>query len=179
MKIAIGIISLLILSNLPNKIDFGSKKAGQNWYAVNDGVMGGLSDGSLKLTENSLKFEGTISLENNGGFSSIRSEYGQYDLSKYTKVTMRIKTDNSSFALLLERHKRWFRPYFKQEFKVTAGEWQTVTFDFSEFDEYTVGRKKATTMTKSDLSSVIRMGFITNDKTAKAFSLEIDYIEFL
>lgn len=179
MKVAIGIISLFILSNLSNKIDFGNNKIGKNWYAVNDGVMGGLSDGNVQLTENSLKFEGTISLENNGGFSSIRSEYGQYDLSKYTKVTMRIKTDNSSFALLLERHKRWFRPYFKQEFKVTAGEWQTVTFELSKFNEYEVGRKKATTMTKSDLSSIIRMGFITNDKTAKDFSLEIDYMEFL
>jgi len=39
---------------------------------VNDGVMGGVSDGRFRVTERqTLEFYGTLSLENNGGFASV------------------------------------------------------------------------------------------------------------
>ncbi len=41
---------------------------------VNDGVMGGLSKGDPAVSkQQKLVFKGGISLENNGGFSSIRT----------------------------------------------------------------------------------------------------------
>ena len=49
-------------------------KDGMSWQVVNDGVMGGLSEG--KLTPNlagTMMFSGMLSLENNGGFSTFRS----------------------------------------------------------------------------------------------------------
>ena len=55
------------------KIDFGKKKDGRNWQVVNDGVMGGLSEGEAQLTDDSVVFKGNVSLDNNGGFSSLRS----------------------------------------------------------------------------------------------------------
>jgi hypothetical protein len=47
-------------------------KANQ-WIIVNDGVMGGISTSSIKLTntQNGV-FSGTVKLENNGGFASVR-----------------------------------------------------------------------------------------------------------
>jgi hypothetical protein len=54
-------------------IDFTDKKAGHQMNVVNDGVMGGLSQGTIEMTQNdSLLFKGNISLQNNGGFSSFR-----------------------------------------------------------------------------------------------------------
>jgi hypothetical protein len=51
-------------------IDFTDKKAGHQMNVVNDGVMGGLSQGAIEMTQNdSLLFKGNISLQNNGGFS--------------------------------------------------------------------------------------------------------------
>ncbi|HEY5775431.1 MAG TPA: CIA30 family protein, partial [Xanthomonadales bacterium] len=55
------------------------------WRSINDGVMGGLSAGGMSQTVEGLKFAGRLSLENNGGFSSVRRSVSQ-DLSKATAV---------------------------------------------------------------------------------------------
>jgi hypothetical protein len=52
------------------------------WRVVDDGVMGGRSKGNLQISdEGVLTFEGTLSLENNGGFSSLRTDSLKKDLS--------------------------------------------------------------------------------------------------
>ena len=69
MKYFLGIclFSILMITNKPYKVDFGKNKDGKEWRVVNDGVMGGLSRGSLALTDNSILFKGEVSLDNNGG----------------------------------------------------------------------------------------------------------------
>ena len=45
-----------------------------DWTVTNDGIMGGLSKGKLEFTErNTMKFSGSLSLKNNGGFTTVRS----------------------------------------------------------------------------------------------------------
>ncbi len=51
------------------------------WRAINDGVMGGISAGRMVGIDYGLSFEGELSLENNGGFASVRRLVGQ-DLSE-------------------------------------------------------------------------------------------------
>ena len=54
-------------------IDFRTPDSGY-WTIVNDGVMGGVSDGRFRITaDQTMEFFGTLSLENNGGFASVRS----------------------------------------------------------------------------------------------------------
>ncbi|MEM1443591.1 MAG: CIA30 family protein, partial [Verrucomicrobiota bacterium] len=51
---------------------------GPDWSIVNDGVMGGLSKGKVEISkEGIMTFSGTLSLENNGGFSL--AETGKID----------------------------------------------------------------------------------------------------
>ena len=65
-------------------IDFTDKKADHQMNVVNDGVMGGLSQGRIEMTQNdSLLFKGNISLQNNGGFSSFRIGGKLWDLSAW------------------------------------------------------------------------------------------------
>ena len=42
-------------------------------WIVNDGVMGGVSQSGLRHDPQGMIFEGQVSLENNGGFASMRS----------------------------------------------------------------------------------------------------------
>jgi NADH dehydrogenase [ubiquinone] 1 alpha subcomplex assembly factor 1 len=49
------------------------KPASADWHVIDDGVMGGLSRGRATAEGQSLRFDGDLSLENNGGFSSIRT----------------------------------------------------------------------------------------------------------
>ena len=48
----------------------GGRSQGQ-WSIVNDDVMGGISQGQAQAVDDVLLFRGQISLENNGGFSSV------------------------------------------------------------------------------------------------------------
>jgi hypothetical protein len=63
--------------------DFTETDAAREWQTVNDGVMGGVSDGKFKITDKKpLEFYGTLSLENNGGFASVRSKAKKLGLEK-------------------------------------------------------------------------------------------------
>ena len=52
-----------------------------NWKVVNDTVMGGRSSSRWTSNSSAFIFEGNLSLENNGGFASIRCELKNNDLS--------------------------------------------------------------------------------------------------
>ena len=81
-------------------IDFTDKKAGHQMNVVNDGVMGGLSQGTIEMTQNdSLLFKGNISLQNNGGFSSFRIAGKLWDLSAWKGVEILVKGDGRSVWL--------------------------------------------------------------------------------
>jgi len=55
--------------------DFDKPDAAKQWQTVNDAVMGGVSDGRFKINEDKkMEFYGILSLENNGGFASVRSK---------------------------------------------------------------------------------------------------------
>ena len=54
------------LPNGPRLLDFSSAQSAEDWYAINDGVMGGVSSGRITWTgEGTVTFEGRVSLENN------------------------------------------------------------------------------------------------------------------
>jgi hypothetical protein len=53
--------------------DFPTADDVRGWRVVNDTVMGGVSTGRLAWERNALVFTGTLSLDNNGGFASVRS----------------------------------------------------------------------------------------------------------
>lgn len=66
--------------------------ANQRWYVINDSVMGGVSNSQVTQTQESLLFTGNVSLDNNGGFASIRTELNTQ--SQNTKaIVLRVKGD--------------------------------------------------------------------------------------
>ena len=155
-------------------VDFSDDQ--QNWYVLNDGVMGGLSKGTLTFEDGLMIFEGKVSLENNGGFASIRNPWNELDLSDAKKIKIRYRSTGQNFAMTLEREKQWYQPNFKVDIPISE-EWRELTIKPSDFKAHQVGRKLDYTMTKDEMKNVIRMGFITNDKAATNFKLEIDYIQ--
>ena len=54
--------------------DFASSSAVDDWHAIDDRVMGGVSQSRLRHDPaGHAVFEGVVSLEHNGGFASVRS----------------------------------------------------------------------------------------------------------
>ncbi len=170
-------LSLISSTTEPMRIDFGNEKDGRDWRTLLDGVMGGLSQGRMARNSNSLSFNGSVSLANNGGFSSLRSPFGAVDLSAYQTLVIRARGEGQSFAVVLESDRRWYAPYFKKSFRPTD-DWQTFEIPLAEFDLYQVGRKIGSVPTEEALAATIRIGIVTNDKKEGPFSLEVDFIEF-
>jgi hypothetical protein len=160
------------------KIDFGSEKVDGGWYVVNDGVMGGLSQSRIAFTKDAMIFQGNLSLENNGGFASIRTPWGNYDLSQFNKIVMRIKGDGRNYGFVLSNATRFYLPNYKHDIASKEDKWTTIELPLREFHEEIVGRKTGKMVQEKNLEDVIRMGIILSDKIPGPFKLEIDYIEF-
>ena len=64
---------------------FDKPDSAKPWQTVNDGVMGGRSVGRFKINEDQkMEFFGTLSLENNGGFASVRARGGNLGVKQAT-----------------------------------------------------------------------------------------------
>src|SRR5208282_479964 len=79
--------------------DFSKPYAVKAWQIVNDGVMGGVSQRNVRIVEKNLEFSSTLSLENNGGFSSVRSKAAKMDLSKYDGLVFKVRGDGRDYYL--------------------------------------------------------------------------------
>jgi monofunctional biosynthetic peptidoglycan transglycosylase len=79
---------------------FDEAAVAKRWQTVNDGVMDGRSDGRFRINEaRNLEFYGTLSLENNGGFASVRSRGTKLGLAKGESIVTRVKGDGREFSL--------------------------------------------------------------------------------
>ena len=68
------------MSSMEKQIVFDFNKTSniKNWIVVDDAVMGGKSVGSFELSnEGNGVFKGNVSLENNGGFSSVKYKFSK------------------------------------------------------------------------------------------------------
>ena len=82
--------------------EFATPAASRDWQTVNDGVMGGVSDGRFKINEGkTLEFSGALSLENNGGFASVRSRPKKLGLETGDVLIARLRGDGRDYTLNL------------------------------------------------------------------------------
>ncbi len=80
--------------------DFNKNSDLQNWVIVDDVVMGGESSGSFgSSSEGYGIFKGSISLDNNGGFSSVRYQFERKIVKDFTKIILKIKGDSKNISL--------------------------------------------------------------------------------
>jgi len=157
-------------------IDFTDKKAGHQMNVVNDGVMGGLSQGTIEMTQNdSLLFKGNISLQNNGGFSSFRIAGKLWDLSAWKGVEILVKGDGRTYGLRATTDEKFLRSSvsFTADFKTVKDEWVKLQIPFSKMKASWRGRKLDRNF---DPAQIKGLGIILADKQAGKFALEIKSI---
>ena len=153
-------------------IDLKDEVDDVQWKSVNDGVMGGRSMGSSYLTEaGNRMFKGTISLENNGGFSSVRTSGGKYDLSDYEGVEVKVRGDGRMYYFTARAdRKRMLAYWFPVQTK--AGEWMTVRVPFRFMYATSFGKKvKRAELNTKNITS---FGLMLYDKKAGDFAIELE-----
>ena len=146
------------------------------WRSINDGVMGGLSSGGMIQRDEGLRFTGELSLENNGGFSSVRRLVEQ-DLSGATSVRLEVRGDGREYQFRIRQDSQFDGVAWRAMFP-TENEWQTVEIALDEFVPVFRGR----TVAKAGpvvASRIEQIGFLLADKNDGRFKLDIRRIEFL
>ena len=118
----------------PFIMEFTTDATEPSWIAVNDGVMGGLSTGGPRLENNILHFTGTLSLENNGGFSSIRTKSLTQDFSAATHLVLRVKGDGREYSLNLYPNKPLVAFTYRATVQTKKDEWIEVKFPLDKFE---------------------------------------------
>ena len=154
-------------------VDFQKESSLQNWYTVDDVVMGGRSNGNFYINDHGHgEFTGTVSLENNGGFSSLRHVFSQKDVSSYTTISIRLKGDGKSyqFRAKSERSERYSYTYNFE----TSGEWQWVEIPMEAMVPTWRGRQL--NYPNYPAQNLEEIGILIGNKKAEKFSLEIDEI---
>jgi monofunctional biosynthetic peptidoglycan transglycosylase len=146
------------------------------WFSVNDGVMGGVSRGGAKRIDGSLHFRGVLSLENNGGFSSVRSGGPTRDLSGVQAIVLRVRGDGRTYRLQLATNAEFRRSRisYQAEFATRNGEWTEVTVPLAGLVPQFRGQRL--TGPPLDRSRIEEIGLSLADGNPGAFALEVDWI---
>jgi NADH dehydrogenase [ubiquinone] 1 alpha subcomplex assembly factor 1 len=156
--------------------DFSDPKAAAGWTAIHDVVMGGRSAGDIESTaDGSMLFEGVVSLENNGGFASIRSRPRQWDLGAYDGMVIRVLGDGKRYKLNLKTDSSFDGVMYRVSFETNEGEWQTLRFPFSDFWASFRGRV-VPDAPPLDPAHIASIGLLISDKQEGPFRLEIAWI---
>ena len=158
-------------------IDFASPKSGARWRIVNDGVMGGLSQSQMSVTtEQTGVFQGTVSLENNGGFASVRTEPADFGLAPSKGLELRVRGDGKRYQLRLRTDRDWDGIAYRATFDTADGEWTTIRLDFRDCIPSYRGRPVPSAPVL-DPARIRQIGFLISDKQEGSFRLEVGSIK--
>lgn len=156
-------------------IDFRNPES-TRWAIVNDGVMGGRSSSTIEPAgPATASFNGFVSLENNGGFASVRALFNDLDLTGYDGLQLRVRGDGRSYELRLRTSGNMDGIAYRARFSTQSNEWQDVFVPFSAFQPSFRGwvPRGAGPL---DLSSIRQVGFLIGDKRQGPFELEIAWV---
>jgi len=169
-------ISLIMATPTVSIFNFSSESEIDKWQIVNDGVMGGVSKSSLELTENGHgAFTGHASLENNGGFASVRLPCDVKVENNKQEIVLKIKGDAKTYQCRLKGDRSQSESYV-HEF-TTTGEWQTIRLKLKDFHPQYRGRKL--NGSNFNFENIKLFGFLISNKKEEDFELLIDSIYLL
>lgn len=158
----------------PMIFDFNDESSLDNWLVVDDVVMGGRSDGNLVINdEGHGEFRGDVSLENNGGFSSIRYRPSSMDVSDYSSILLKVKGDGKSYQLRI-KSSRFERHSYTYTFN-TSGDWEEIVIPMNEMTPTFRGMKLRISNYPGE--KLEEIGFLISNKKNESFKLIIDSIK--
>jgi uncharacterized surface protein with fasciclin (FAS1) repeats len=155
---------------------FESEESIKAWMSVNDSVMGGISKGGFtRSKEGTLVFSGELSLENNGGFSSIRMKSPAIDLTGTAALVVKARGDGRTYWLDLRTKDQMPASSYRAYLPTTAGEWKEIRVPLEDFKLQAYGQELP--LKSLDRTATVGLGFTLADKKAGPFEMEIASIK--
>ena len=169
----------LAMANEKTKVlfDFSGNEPAKGWQTVNDGVMGGVSEGKFKITNaKTMEFYGNLSLENNGGFTSVRTRPKDLGLAKGDALIVKVRGDGREYSLNLYVPTQRTAFSYRAAVKTKKDEWIEVRLPLKDFEATWFGRSvpDAGPVKAEDVNG---LGFLLGDKKAGPFKLEVEWIK--
>jgi NADH dehydrogenase [ubiquinone] 1 alpha subcomplex assembly factor 1 len=170
------IISLIIITATMQSatiFNFNKTSDTSNWKIVDDVVMGGRSSGKFYVNKkDNCVFEGSVSLENNGGFSSLRYRFNKMSTKSYSKVILKVKGDGKSYQFRVKRKSSDYYSYII--YFNTSKDWETIELRLP--DMYPTYRGRKLNISNYDGNSIEEIAFLIGNKKVENFKLEIESI---
>lgn len=146
----------------------------RQWHVVDDNVMGGKSSGNFKLSEEGFGvFEGNISLENSGGFSSVRYGFPKISIKEFSKVILRLKGDGKEYQFRIKAKAEDAHSYIA--YFLTSGEWQEIEIPLNTM--FPTFRGRELDQPDFDKDYIEEIAFLIGNKKKENFVLMLEKIE--
>jgi len=146
------------------------------WRPVDDVVMGGVSRSSFERAGAGVaRFSGNVSLENFGGFASVRTPPRDWDAAGAQAFLLRVRGDGKTYKFTVRTSDGFDGIQYQSRFTTTAGEWTDVRLPVREFVATFRGRK-VPFAASLDPAKARAIGFMISDKQAGPFELLVDRI---
>lgn len=150
-------------------------KTEKRWRIVNDDVMGGLSSSKAIVEDNKIIFSGTVSLENNGGFASLRSPVKDYNFEQFSRIEIKINGDGKRYSISMKETTYFSGYFYTSTFETKKDEWIIVRIPFDQFTLYYFG-KETNSKKKIPLGDIKEISLLIGDKQERNFRVEIEYV---
>lgn len=169
------LIFILLVFNVNIMVfDFNNDSPLENWFVVNDGVMGGLSEGRLFVNDRGhAVFTGEVSLENYGGFTSVRHRFAPKEIKGATKAVLRVKGDGKRYQFRAKTQNNDWQSYIY--YFQTSNDWEIIEIPLQEM--YPSFRGQRLPLPNFPAEYISSISVLIANKKAEKFKLEIDYIK--
>lgn len=176
MKQLFGVFLMSVVMTNP-LYDFKISNEENPWRIVDDRVMGGRSAGNFEINEEGHgHFYGAVSLENNGGFSSVRYTLDSpRPVENAKKVLLKVKGDGKRYQFRIKSKRRDYYSYIA--YFETSGEWESIELELKDFYPSFRGRKLD--LPNFDQDQIEELSILIANYKAEEFDLLIDQLELI
>ena len=148
-----------------------------NWSTTDDVVMGGVSQSTFSMQpEGNGVFSGTVSLEHNGGFSSVKSPVDAGTFSTCSGITFNVRGDGKKYKLYIKTEGLPRGVNFQYPFQTIPGEWTAFKCEFAEMVPVLKGKRVEPAYSLSP-EKINVVGLLISNGQEGPFHLEIKEIK--
>jgi hypothetical protein len=157
--------------------DFATLDTLQGWRAIDDRIMGGCSLSRPEFIEGGgLRFRGIVSLDNGGGFASIRSPERDYHLGIYEGLRLRLRGDGRRYKFGLRTDRFFDGVSYQAGFVADSADWQEIHLSFLDFVPTHHGHRLPT-VPPLDPDRILSFGLFIADRQIGPFHLDVAWVK--
>ncbi|MCU7555917.1 CIA30 family protein [Alteromonas sp. ASW11-19] len=145
------------------------------WRIVNDTVMGGRSVANLQFSEKGMVFSGRLSLENNGGFASVRRSDADLSWQRDKAVQVTATGDGRTYQFRVYTKLTRDGVAYAANLPTQTGARVQITFSEADFSPVWRGRP-VPDAPPLHFDDVRQLGFMLVDKQAGDFQLTVESV---